>query len=284
MALGIIGVGKLNCALHILANEKRTLGSIAIPPLYESLIVGSCMAYLPVELRHGVVNPSVVHPQEHVGVEVFIVLCATCVAAYLHSRTLVAVDAKRRYAELHPWLNLMDALATFLDEHIDIVATPVTTIAYAIAVFLKLAVVGNLHSCNWIGIEIVVHVYAVDIITRHNVVDHLNNIVAILGKSGVENEKSVIREYTARAAHGDMIGCKSRRELGLSTIWVEPCMKLHATTMTLIDHPLQRVPIGRWCLTLLSCEETTPGLYVAFIESVALGTHLKEDGIDTILL
>ena len=59
-------------------------------------------------------------------------------------------------------------------------------------------------------------------------------------------------------------------------------MKLHAPLMALFYHPLQRVPIGLWCLSLLACEEPAPWFYIALIECVAFGSDLENDGIDTV--
>ena len=61
-------------------------------------------------------------------------------------------------------------------------------------------------------------------------------------------------------------------------------MQLHTTTVTLVYHPLQRIPIRRRSLPLLASEESAPRFKVALVQRIALGAHLKEDGIDTILL
>ena len=81
-----------------------------------------------------------------------------------------------------------------------------------------------------------------------------------------------------------MVGVEHSRGLGLCTVWVEPSMQLHATLMTLVYHPLQGVPVGRGSLALLSGEKSAPRLKVALVQSVTLGTHLKEYSVDTILL
>ena len=108
--LRIVHVSKLSRALHILADKQRTGRSITVPPFNECLIVGSLMTNLPIYLRHIIVHPSVVHPKKYVSVKVVIVLCAIGVAANLHTWTLVAIDAERRYAELHPRLQCMYVL------------------------------------------------------------------------------------------------------------------------------------------------------------------------------
>ena len=61
-------------------------------------------------------------------------------------------------------------------------------------------------------------------------------------------------------------------------------MALHATTMTLLHHPCQRVPIRFGSTTLLGGKITAPRLESACIKSIGLGTHLKHDGINATTL
>ena len=61
-------------------------------------------------------------------------------------------------------------------------------------------------------------------------------------------------------------------------------MNLHSTLMTLLNHPLQRVPIRRWSLALNTGEELTPRFKITLIKCIAFGTHLEDDGIHAILL
>ena len=78
------------------------------------------------------------------------------------------------------------------------------------------------------------------------------------------------------------VQCSCR--LGLGTIGIDPCVQFHTTTVTLVNHPLQRVPHRRRSLSLLAGEESAPRFDVALVQRVALGAHLEENGIDTILL
>ena len=70
----------------------------------------------------------------------------------------------------------------------------------------------------------------------------------------------------------------------LGTIGVDPGMEFHAAAVALVDHPLQRVPVRRWCLALHARQELAPGFYLAGIECIALGSDLEDNGIDAILL
>ena len=63
-----------------------------------------------------------------------------------------------------------------------------------------------------------------------------------------------------------------------------PGMKLHATRVTLLNHPLQGIPIRKRRLTLLTCQELTPWLKTALIERIAFWSNLKDNGIYTVFL
>ena len=65
-----------------------------IPPGYERLVIGSTIAYLPINLRHAVVNEAIVHPEEHIGIEVVVVLQAEGVGTDWGIAP-VAIDAER---------------------------------------------------------------------------------------------------------------------------------------------------------------------------------------------
>ena len=85
-------------------------------------------------------------------------------------------------------------------------------------------------------------------------------------------------------AHDDMIGSILMGRLGLGTIRINPGMKLHTATMTLVYHPLQGVPIGIRLLALLTRQIVAPRLQRALIEGVAFRTNLKNDGITAVVL
>ena len=282
--LRVVHISKLRCALNVFTDIQRTCRCVAVPPLYQCLIVGCGMTNLPIQLWHTIVNPSVVHPQQYVGIKVVIVLCTFGKAAHLYSIAFVAIDAKRRYAELHPRLQTVDGFATLFYEYVHIVATPVLTIADAIAVRSIFAVVWYLQPSYWVRIEIVIHMYAVNVVTLDDVVHHLYNILAVLAHTWIKNEESVVREHTSRIGHCYVFRVETRSEFSLCTIWVQPSVQLHATLVALVDHPLQWVPVRLRCLTLYACKEAAPRLNITLIESIALGTHLEEDSVHAILL
>jgi len=61
-------------------------------------------------------------------------------------------------------------------------------------------------------------------------------------------------------------------------------MQLHAPFVALFYHPLQRIPVRIRGFSLLSAEEFAPWFVLAWIERIALGAHLKDDGVDAISL
>lgn len=70
----------------------------------------------------------------------------------------------------------------------------------------------------------------------------------------------------------------------LGTIRIDPGMNLHSTLMTLLNHPLQRIPIRRWSLALDTGEELAPRFKITLIKGITFGTYLEDDGIHAILL
>ena len=253
------------------------------PPFDECLIIGGFITNLPVNLWHVIVEPAIVHPQKDVGIEVVVVLGTIGVTAYRRT-FFVTVNTKWRDAHLHPGLGLVDGLIELLDEEVDIISAPVVDVPDAVGVLTEEVFVGDNLALHGIGIEIVVHVDAVDIITAHDVTRHLTDVITVLWESGIEDEEIVVAETAEGLAYCDMVGCELLGGLRLCTIWVDPCVEFHTTAMTLCNHPLQGVPVRRGCHTLLACQETAPWLELTLIEGVTFGAHLEDDDVTTVFL
>ena len=178
----------------------------------------------------------------------------------------------------------MDGLVELLDEQVHVVASPVAAVLDAVGVLLILGIIGDREASHRIGIEIVVHVDAVDVVAADDVACHLADVVAVLGNAGVENLQAVVLEAALRMLHHHMIDGERRGALGLCPIGINPGVKLHAACVALVNHPLQRVPVGLRRLALLPREDAAPRLQRAGVEGVALGPHLEDDGIHAILL
>ena len=146
------------------------------------------------------------------------------------------------------------------------------------------SLVGDSGSGSGIGIEIVVDMQSIDIVAAKDVANDMTYILTVFIVGGIEDILSVVLEYEIAASLCNMLWRQDIRGLGLGTIGIYPCMEFHATLVALLHHPLQGVPIRRRRLALLPREETAPRLDAALIEGVALGAHLEDDGVGTILL
>lgn len=272
----------LDRTLHRLAYIERTVAGMVAPPANKRLIVGCTVAHLPIELWQIVIHPSLTHPLEHIGIEVIVVLQSVG-GTSIRVGALVAIDAKGRNAELHPRFHLAQVVAHLLDKEVDILTSPVATV-HSIAIPCIRSVIGNGNTRSGIGIEIVIYVNAIHIITAHNVARHLTDIVAVLGTAGVKEQQTVIIEETVGVTEVLMRVGQCRCTLCLGTIRVDPCMQLHLSGMTLLYHPLQGIPIRIGSQPLLTGQITTPRFQFTGIERIALTAYLKEDGIDAIAL
>ena len=74
-------------------------------------------------------------------------------------------------------------------------------------------------------------------------------------------------------------GCRTFRTC---TIRINPCMKFHVALVTLINHPLQRIPLRRF--PLYSSQIAAPWLITRLVKRIRFCTYLKNNGIDTSFL
>ena len=125
---------------------------------------------------------------------------------------------------------------------------------------------------------------SIDIIAAKDIANDMTYILAILVVGRIEDVLSVILKDEIATLVGYVLGREDMGGLGLGTIGIYPCMEFHTALVTLLYHPLERVPIRRGSLALLTCEKTAPRFDTAIVEGVALGTHLEDDGIGTVLL
>ena len=145
-------------------------------------------------------------------------------------------------------------------------------------------IVWNRQTLYRIRIEIVVHVYSVYIVTTHDIFCHLTDVIAILLDTRIKNKQIVVSKTVAWLAYSYVILGQLVSNLSLSTEWVNPCVQLHTALMALGNHPLQRIPVRRWCFALNASKKTAPRLNLALIQSVALRTNLEYNQVYAILL
>ena len=74
----------------------------------------------------------------------------------------------------------MDSFAQLLDEEVYIITSPIIDIRKPSPVTLEVLLVGNGLSCSRIGIEVIVNMESVDIVTAHNIIHHRTDVIAIL--------------------------------------------------------------------------------------------------------
>ena len=281
--IGRFGIGKLHRTLHILTNHQRTGTSILVPPLDQRLVVSSLITYLPINLGHAIIQPTVVHPQQDIRIEIVVVLRTVGVTTNLRT-TLVTIDAKGRDTHLHPGLHAMDSLIELLHKQVHVIATPIVDILDTIRVLTELLGIGNGDTLHRIRIEIVVHVDTVHVIARHDVLGHLTDIIAILRNTRIQNQQVVILKTRLRRTLGDMVCSQRLRGLRPRTIRIDPGVQLHATLVALGNHPLQGIPVWRWCLALNTRQESAPGLQLTLVEGIAFWAHLEDNQVHTVFL
>ena len=237
------------------------------------------MAYLPINLRNVIVHPSVVHPQQHVGIEVVVVLQAVGIAS-VGAALLVPVNAERRHAELHPRLRVAHCLVNLLYQHVHVVAPPVAPVGESPSVCRETQVVGKLLSRIRIRIEIVVHVDGINVVPAHDVAHDFADVSARFGQSGVEVKLSGILHEPFGMRIVRMLRREGGRSLRPCPIRVDPRMNLHVALVAFLHHELQRVPRGRRRFPLHSGQIPAPRLERRLVQGVGLSPHLKDNGID----
>ena len=242
MLVGILQVLVLHRTLDILTDKQGTGASVLVPPTDQRLVIGSLIANLPVNLRHTIVKPAIIHPHQHISIQVIIVLQAVGITAD-SSILLVTVDTKRRDTHLYPRLHGMYRLIELLDKQVYVIPAPVATILDAITMKTILRIIRNNLSCCRIRIEIVIHMNTIHIVTGHDILGHLTDIVTVLRNTRIQYLQSVVVKTSLRMLNSHMSGSQCRCTLCLRTIRIDPRMQLHATLMTLFNHPLQGIPI-----------------------------------------
>ena len=239
MLLRILCIRILYCAFDILSDNERTLGSIVVPPTNQCLIVGRTIAYLPINLRNIIINPALANPLQHIGIQVVVVLRTIGLTATWVT-LLIAINTERRHTKLHPRLCLMYRLIHVMDEKVHVLSTPVVAV-HVSAIHGIRTVIRNLQTCHGIGIEIIVDVQSIDIITTHDVVRNLTDILAVLRNTWVEEPQTIILEETIGMLH--IVRTRERWcSLRLGTEGINPSMQLHTTFVALLHHPSQGVP------------------------------------------
>ena len=147
------------------------------------------MAYFPIYLWNTIVDPPFVYPKEDIGIEVVVTLKATRFATILPS-TGITVYTERRYTEFDPRLNVTHSAVELVYKVIHILSSP-SRLACLPATGKPLVVV-KLLTAGRIGVEVVVYVQAVYIVTSENIPYYATYMVAVALQSRVKLELPVV--------------------------------------------------------------------------------------------
>ena len=269
--------------------EVLTIG-ILRPPMREDGIVCHFLTDLPIELGHNVINPTLFEPEEDVGIEIIIVLhSGLCSRPSLGVAAAVAPYAKGRDAKFYPWFDGLDGVVEFLNHHIHVVSPPVVFVGISTRKLAERLLIGEVLSCDAIGVEVVIEMDAIDIITSDHIGYHSAEMLARLVVSRVEIILLAVFHEQLRLAAIDMRGGELRRcESVGDSVGVEPHMYIDASLMCLGADEGERV-VGRAIrvaevgagrpFALFTGEPMTPRLQFRSIEGVRSRADLEDDHV-----
>ena len=178
----------------------------------------------------------------------------------------------------------MDGVLQHLDEEVHVVASPIVAVGDAVAVCLVGLLVGNLHACGRIGVEIVIDVKAVHVIAAHDVGGDGADVGSVFVHTGVKEIEPVILKETLGVFGILVRHCQLLCAFCLGSKGIDPCVEFHTSLVTLLNHPLQGIPVGIRGRALSPGEEATPRFFFRGIERIAFDSDLKDDGVDATAL
>jgi hypothetical protein len=141
-------------------------------------------------------------------------------------------------------------------------------------------IVRELFSGNSIGIEIIIEMNRIDIVTFHYIPDDIRQVSLHILIARVEIPGISIGQKPFRVYAGDMgRGNAGGSDLKDSPIGIAPGMEFHAPLMGLFDHELERIIIRSRRLALLSGKPLAPGFIGRRVEGIGSGPDLHHHGI-----
>ena len=109
---------------------------------------------------------------------------------------LVSVDAKGTDAETYPRFGTQDGLLDLFYQLVDILSSPITPLclgkALGASILPETLIVREGHSSYGIGVEIVIHVNGIHIITGDNIMNNFANELATGGQARIEQQLLVV--------------------------------------------------------------------------------------------
>ena len=235
----------------------------------------------PVELGRVVVAPAFFEPLFGVGVE----LCVLVNSGFDGFGDAGAVDAEGGDSELDVALLALDFFVELLDEVVDVFATPVVFV-HSFAVLGVAGGVGEVDFLlvfveDWVGVEVVVYVDAVDVVAFDDVDHDVEGALLDGGLAWVHPEVgSVLFDHCGVGFAEVVVGDGVLLGWVLGAVGVEPAVQFDAVFVAFVHHEFEGVPGGVGGLALLAGEVFAPGFEFAFVEGVGRGADLEDEGVE----
>ena len=158
-------------------------GRVSPPRLQESVILASPEG--PVQLRRQIIDGLVLKPCDGIGIDL-----AIGIQAENAGRDPALPYAERAHAELDMRLDHLDTVMNLLEKAVHIVSSPILDVGKSVRVEGKCC---RVLSCDarkrtfGIGIEIVIRMNSIDIITPDNIRHNAGNVITNLRQTRVDD-------------------------------------------------------------------------------------------------
>jgi hypothetical protein len=213
----------------------------------------------PVELGHERVDPALAEPAPAVGVQAL-----EGVESLDARRVLGAPDPERADGEDRAGPPGVHQFGGVADERVDVGAAPVLegqAPPVGVPVRAESAGVGERAVVARVGVEVVVHVDAVDGVAREQVVGDAEGLVAGVGFSGIEPEVGAVFPDEVGAFVGEVGGRVASDALGVADAeGVDPGVQVHPGAVRGVEPVAEGVVARDGGASLPPGEEGAPGL------------------------
>lgn len=223
---------------------------LRVPPVVEILKRLSSRVDRPVELRREIVEPSLVQPLFRVAVKRFV---------RVHSddarRVSRAPDSKRRHAEIHVTVVVLDEIVRVANQLVDVFSSPVVAVHFPAVVdvfressFIRKSLVVVVRR---IRVEVIVVVESVDVVAIQNVADDSFCVRLDLFRAWIEPD---VLADLVRVVGILVNGTQGRKIVLLRlrcvrSVRVQPAVELEAATVRFRDREFKWIPA--WIFSLL---------------------------------
>ena len=213
---------------------------VFVPPFDKRDVIRRRVSDLPIDLGDVIIDPTLLYPIGDIGVEVVVVLQTVGIATRsVCGAFLVAVDAEGTDTEAYPRLGEQDGTFQFPDQGIHVLPAPIVPLRLAVsfsqAVFPEAVIIRERHTRCGIGIEIIVHMDSVHVVTADDITHYPADKLTAFRQSRVEKDLFIIGDKPFGMLMIDVgIG-----ETGVSRrarpVRIQPSVKLHVPFMAFLD-------------------------------------------------